>query len=144
VPLLLEDVERENNIVGSECRAVGKFGLGAQAESDRAAVACHIGGTGDEAVDRIRLVECPRHQRVVEVPQALGSVAFQNEGVEAVERGEGGGPDHGQAAALRGVGIDPFEMLEVGRVFELSEGRQAMLAVVGGGADRDEEETGQH
>ena len=125
-------------------RAVGEFGLGAQAEGDRAAVAGHFGRTGDEAVDRIRLVQRRRHQRVVEMPQPLRGVALQNEVVEAVEGGAGGGADHGQAAALRGVGVHPFEMLEVGGVFELPEGRQTVPAVVGGGARRGEDKTGQH
>jgi hypothetical protein len=58
---------------------------------------------------------------------------------EAVERIEGekvliegpSGPDVGEHAALRGVWIDVIEMLEVGRIFEIAEGRNPMaLAVV--------------
>ena len=38
------------------------------------------------------------------------------------------GADGGEAAALRGVGIDPFEVLEVGRILEVAEGGEAMPA----------------
>ena len=40
------------------------------------------------------------------------------------------------------VGVHPFEMLEIGGVLELAEGREAMLAIVGGGR-RGEEKAGQ-
>ena len=53
------------------------------------------------------------------------------------------GADGRQAAALGGVGIHPFEMLEVGGIFELAEGRQAVLAVVGGSTRRGQEKAGQ-
>ena len=91
-----------------------------------AAIGRQFGGVRDETIDRVGLVGGPRHQRVEQKVEPLRRIALQDERVEAVERRARRRADHRQAPALRRVGIDPLEMLEVGRILELAEGRQPM------------------
>ena len=126
VALGLQDIEAEDCIGGCDRAAVGEPGFGAHAKRHRAAVCRKLGGVGDQAVDGIGLIERARHQAIEQQIEPLGRVALQDEAVEAVEGGARGGSDHRQAAAFRRIRVDPLEVLEVGRILELAERREAV------------------
>ena len=135
MPLLLERLEREHDVVRRHRRAVGELGLGPQVERDRQAVGRPHRRARDQAVDGIRLVVGAHHQAVEQQRQALRGVALQDEGVEAVERQRRAGAHLRDAPALRRVRIDVVEMLEVRRILQVAEGRDAVpLDAVGGAA----------
>ena len=67
------------------CRAIGEFRFRPQLEDQALAVRRQIGGFGHQAVNRIRLVHGPRHERVEHQLQSLGSIALEDVAVEAVE-----------------------------------------------------------
>ena len=85
----------------------------------------------NEPIERIRLVSRAGHQRVEGAGHAGGAVPAQHEDVEGVERIEVLVAERlldldRQRAALRGGGTHVIEMLEVGRIFQLAEARQAV------------------
>src|SRR6516164_8566262 len=84
-----------------------------------------------EAVQRVGLVLGARHQAREGELHALCTIALKDEAVERIEGEkvliEGPScPDVGEYAGLRGVWIDVIEMFEVGRIFEIAEGRNPM------------------
>src|SRR5207247_11224732 len=84
-----------------------------------------------KAIESIRLVIGARHQAREGELHALRAVAPEDEDVERIECEkvliEGpGGSDLGERAALGRIGVDVVEMLEVGRMFEISERRYAV------------------
>ena len=127
VAFVLQRVEGEHHVVGGERRAVGELRLGPQIEGDRLAVVGDLGALGHQPVDRVRLVGRRHHQRVEQQLEPLRRVAFQNVVVEAVEGGDAAPADQRERAALGRVGIGIGEMLEIGRVGEIAEGREAVL-----------------
>ena len=80
---------------------------------------------GDQAIFRRHFVERRRHQRVVDQLDAGGERPL-HPGDDEIEIVEGADSALAHHAALRGVRIDVVEMLEVGRVFEVAEQRQAV------------------
>ena len=132
VAFILQRVEGEHHVVGGERRAVGELRLGPQIEGDRLAVVGDLGALGHQPVDRVRLVGRRHHQRVEQQLEPLRRVAFQNVVVEAVEGGDAAPADQRESAAFGRVGIGVGEMLEIGRVGEIAEGREAGLLFRGG------------
>ena len=93
---------------------------------------------GDQRIERIGLVEGPRHQRVEQ--QRLGEdflAAFQDEGMDGLERVE---PRHLDRAALGRIRPDIVEMGEAGAVFEIAEHAQPVAGrnVLGQRGSRDQ------
>src|SRR5262245_63835521 len=89
-----------------------------------------------EAVQRVGFVLGARHQAREGELYTLRTISLKDEAVERIEGEkvliEGPScPDVGEYATLRGFWIDVIEMLEVGRIFEIAEGRNPMaLGVV--------------
>ena len=89
---------------------------GADAERHGHQVGGDLDRLGDEAVVAVGLVGGARHQAVErQLAHALGSVALEDERIEAVEGVERAGADRDQPAALRRLRIDVVEVLEVRR-----------------------------
>ena len=125
--LLLQRLEGEHHVVGGDRAAVAELRLRPELEGHRHAVVGDLGALRDEAVDRVGFVRCAGHQRIEQEVEALRRVTLENEIVEAVEGGDAAPADQGEGAALRRVGIDVVEMIEVGGVGEIAEGREAVL-----------------
>ena len=123
MPLLDQRPISEGDVVGRDRRAVVEPGPGPEPEGDPAARVRELDRLGDEAVERIRLVEGAGHQRVEHkrVPRLLP--ALEDEGVEGLERIES--PEL-QRPALGRVRIDVIEMAEIRAVFEVAEDGDAM------------------
>ena len=102
------------DILGGKLAAVRKSRLFAQSEGDTLAVGGDVGGLCDEPVDGIGLVIGARHERIEEELDILRRVALE-------ERSHGIDP-----SALGGIGIDVIEMGELGWIFEIAEGRNAV------------------
>src|SRR6516164_5765620 len=84
-----------------------------------------------EAVHGVRLVIGARHQACKGELHALGGIAPENEAVERVEGQQALVEDSRRRnlrenATLGGARVDIIEMFEVGLVFEIAEGRDAM------------------
>ena len=131
VRLLLEHVERELDVGRRHRRAVGEARLGAQLEAVAELVGADSDRARQQAVERIRLVAVAAHQRVEHCRHARRAVAALGEDVERVEGVEvlvarGRGDLQRQQAALRRVGIDVGEALEIGRQGEVAKRGQAM------------------
>src|SRR5262249_37781125 len=131
VALLLEDLERERDIVGGERAAVVEGDVGAHQKTVGQPVRGYLHRTSGKAVEGIRLVIGARHQAREGELHALRAVAPEDEDVKRIEREkvliEGpGGSDLGERAALGRIGVDVVEMLKVGRIFEISESRRAV------------------
>ena len=114
-----------------EPRAVVEFGLGPDEELVAQAVgrAPHL--RRGEAVHGVRLVAGAHHQRGEGEFHALRRVALEDVAVERVEGEEvlvvlPIRPDLRKNPALRRIGIDVAEMLEVRRVGEIAERRQTV------------------
>src|SRR5215471_8118698 len=131
VALVLEDFQREGYVVRGQWAAV----VERDAEPHHEAVGEPIHGYAhrarSEAVQRVGFVLGARHQAREGELHTLRTIALKDEAVERVEGEkvliEGPScPDVGEHAALRGVWIDVIEMLEVGRIFEIAEGRYPM------------------
>ena len=75
---------------------------------------------GDKSVFGGHLVSRGRHQGVVDERNAAGDRAFdaRNHGIEIVE---GADSNLAHDAAFRRFGVDVFELLEAGRIFQVSE-----------------------
>ena len=124
--LLQEHLPGEDDVVGGDRDAVGEFRLGPQVEDHPAAVLGVFQALGDQAVGGVGLVGRAGEQAVVEQAEALRRLALQDEGVEAVEGLAAAGAAEAHGAALGGVGIDEVEVLEVGRILEIAEARDAV------------------
>ncbi len=140
---LFQNIEREGDVVGGQPRAVVEFRLRADEELIGEAVGGAPHFLGGKAVHGVRLVAAAHHQRGEGQLHALRRVAFEDVAVERIEGEEilvelPVRPDLRKAAALRRVRIDVAEVLEVGRVGEIAERREAVRLdqVVGAGAQR--------
>src|SRR5215470_12931137 len=131
VALVLENFQREGDVVGGERTAIVERDAGPQQETISESVGRYLHRTRSEAVQRVGFVLGARHQAREGELHTLRTIALKDEAVERIE-GEKvliEGPscaDVGEYAALRGVWIDVIEMLEVGRIFEIAEGRNPM------------------
>src|SRR5262245_61059485 len=134
--LFLEDFQREGDVVGGERATIVELDLGPQQKTISEPVGRYWHRTRSEAVQRVGFVLGARHQAREGELHTLRTIAPKDEAVERIEGEkvliEGPScPDVGEYAALRGVWIDVIEMLEVGRIFEIAEGRNPMaLGVV--------------
>src|SRR5215813_2915818 len=84
-----------------------------------------------EAIQRIWFILSAYHQACEGELHALRTIALEDEGVQRIEGEkvliEGpSSPDMRERATLWSVWIDVIEMLEVGRIFEIAEGRNPM------------------
>src|SRR5215813_6336668 len=84
-----------------------------------------------EAIQRIWFILSAYHQACEGELHALRTIALEDEGVQRIESEkiliEGPScPDMREPATLGGGWIDVIEMLEVGRIFEIPEGRNPM------------------
>ncbi len=127
--------------MGGQPRAVVEFRLRPDGELVREAVggAPHL--LGGEAVHGVRLIAATHHQRGESELHALRRIAFEDVAVERIEGEEilvelPVRSDLREAAALRRVRIDIAKVLEVGRVGEIAERREAVRLdrVAGAGA----------
>src|SRR5215831_15390492 len=134
--LFLEDFQREGDVVGGERATIVELDPGPQQKTISEPVGRYLHRARSEAVEGIRLVIGARHQAREGELHTLRTIALKDEAVERIEGEkvliEGPGcPDMGKDSALRGFWIDVIEMLEVGRIFEIAEGRNPMaLGVV--------------
>ena len=105
----------------------------------------NLGGMGDEPVHRVRLVGGPGHQAVEGEVEALRGVVLADERVEAVEGQHRLGADGHQPPALRRIRVHIVEMLEIGRIFQVAEGGEAvpLLSGAGGEAEGADERRGE-
>src|SRR6516164_1494621 len=129
--LFLEDFQREGDVVGSERATIVERDPGPQQKTISEPVGRYLHRARSEAVQRVGLILGARHQAREGELHTLRTIALKDEAVERIEGEkvliEGpSGPDVGEYAALRGVWIDVIEMLEVGRIFEIAEGRNPM------------------
>jgi len=121
--LRLQDVERENHVVGGDRLAVMPACLRAQGEDRPRPVLGIFDGLGDQAVGGGGLVAGREHEALVDLADRAGRRALQDEGVERIERAAAG---QAHQPAFGGGGIDVFEVLGVGRIFEVAMGRKAV------------------
>src|SRR5262249_40329132 len=132
VALVLENFQREGDVVGGERTAIVERDAGPHQETISESVGRYLHRTRSEAVQRVGFVLGARHQAREGELHTLRASALKDEAVERIEGEkvliEGPScPDVGEHAALRGVWIDVIEMLEVGRIFEIAEGRDPMV-----------------
>jgi hypothetical protein len=121
--------------VGCERAAIVEFDAGPQQKTISEPVGRYSHRARSEAVQRVWFVLGARHEAREGELHALRAIAPEDETVERIEGEkvliEGPScPDMGEHAAFRGVWIDIVEMLEVGWIFEISEGRQAVALEV--------------
>ena len=136
-PFVLEELEGVDDVVGGDRRAVGEAGFRAESETDGGPVRRHVDALGKQAVERERLIEVAREQRLVDVlADAFGPCAAGDEDIEAVEGAERA---EAQTAALRCLRID---VGEVGETW--GERRQAVHGDAVGGARAGSGERHQH
>ena len=131
VPLLLEDFQREGNIVGGERAAVVELDARPHQETAGEPIRRYLHGARSQPVQGIGLVRSCRHQACEGELHALRAVALEDEAVERIESVEvlverPARPDMGEHAALRRIRVDVIEMLEVRGIFEIAECRHAV------------------
>src|SRR5262249_7810314 len=131
VALVLENFQREGDVAGGERAAIVERDAGPQQETISEHIGRYLHRACSEAVQRVGFVLGACHQAREGELHPQSGIALKDEAVERVE-GEKvlikgpSCPDVGEYAALRGVWIDVIEMLEVGRIFEIAEGRNPM------------------
>src|SRR5215831_1927978 len=129
--LFLEDFQREGDVVDGERATIVELDPGPQQKTVSEPVGRYLHRARSEAVQRVGLILGARHQAREGELHPQSGIALKDEAVERIEGEkvliEGPScPDVGEYAALRGVWIDVIEMLEVGRIFEIAEGRNPM------------------
>src|SRR6516165_10093825 len=120
--LVLENFQREGDVVGSERATIVELDPGPQQKTISEPVGRYLHRARSEAVQRVGLVLSARHQAREGELHTLRTIALKDEAVERIEGErvliEGPScPDVGEHTTLRGVWIDVIEMLEVGRIF---------------------------
>jgi len=122
-----QQIEAVAHVFGGDRCAIGKTGLGVEVEAQRQAVVRAFHLLGDQAVDRVRLVQGAQGQGRVEPAVDLGHAdAFVDIGQHMVEAPDLDGRTP-QAAALGRVGVGIVEMAEADAIF----GRFAIHGQVG-------------
>ncbi|MNP21188.1 hypothetical protein D3C76_1137980 [compost metagenome] len=114
VAVLDQGIECEYHVRGRYRLAVVEPRLGVQVEAHVAVVRRLLDLLGEQAVFGEGLVGGVEGKAVVDQADLVGGIALGDEGVEAVEAADAG---EAQDAALRGIRVDPGEVLEVRRVF---------------------------
>ncbi len=119
----LEGVEREDDVFRRHRLAVVPPGLGAQPVGGRAEILGIADGFRQQPVFRGDFIHRRRRQRVVDLIEARGdrSLHAGDRDIEVVERAQRDLPDR---PAFRSVRIDIVEVLEIGRVLDVTEQRQ--------------------
>ena len=131
--VFLQRIESEHNVFCSERCAITKACLGPQKKRHRHLVVSEFSRLGHKAVNGVGLVVAADHQRVEQKADPFGGVAAQDEAIEMVE-GVDRACRHGrQAATLGGIRVHIVEMLELSRIFKLTECRQTVTALCGVG-----------
>jgi hypothetical protein len=120
--MLLERLERKNDIVGGHRLAVVPFRLGAQPIGHRGKIRRMAHRLGEQAVFGRDLVHCLRHEALIDQVDAGRDRAFHaaDDDVEVVERSE---PAEAHSATLGRLRIDVVEMFEAGRILQVTEQR---------------------
>src|SRR5262245_27580055 len=131
VALVLENFQREGDVVGGERATIVELDPGPQQKTISEPVRRYLHRARSETVERVGFVLSARHQAREGELHTLRTIAVKDEAVERIEGEkvliEGPScPDVGEHAALRGAWINVIEMLEVGRIFEIAEGRNPM------------------
>src|SRR6516225_9635296 len=126
--LFLEDFQREGDVVGSDRATIVERDAGPQQKTISEPVRRYLHRARGEAVQRIWFVLSAYHQACEGELHALRTIALEDEAVQRIEGKkvliEGPScPDMREPATLGGGWIDVIEMLEVGRIFEIPEGR---------------------
>src|SRR5215813_9721928 len=129
--LFLEDFQREGDVLGGERATIVELDPGPQQKTISEPVGRYLHRARSEAVQRVGFVLGACHQAREGELHTLRTIALKDEAVERIEGEkvliEGSScSDVGEHAALRGAWIDVIEMLEVGRIFEIAEGRYPM------------------
>ena len=129
--LVLEDFQREGDVVRGERAAVVERDAGPHEEAVGEPIIRYLHRAGGEAVHGIRLVRGARHQAREGELHALRAIALEDEAVERIEGEkvliEGAArPDMRKRAALGRIRVHVLEMLEVRRIFEVTERRHAV------------------
>ncbi len=138
VALLLQQLQREGDVLRGQGAAVMEAGLRPQQKPVGQAVGGDLHGARGQAIDGIGLVMGGgeyggrAHEGREGEVDALGGIALENEGIERIEREVvlvelAHHRELREHAAFGRVRIDVVEMLEVGRIFEVAEGRHAMM-----------------
>src|SRR5438128_2007490 len=132
--LFLEDFQREGDVVGGDRASIVEPDPGPQQKTISEPVGRYLHRARSEAVQRVGFVLGARHQAREGELHTLRTIALKDEAVERIEGEkvliEGPScPDVGEHAALRGFWIDVIEMLEVGRIFDIAEGRYPWRSV---------------
>ena len=128
---VLEDLQREGDVAGSERAAVVELDAGPHQKAVSEPIRGYANRARGEAVEGIRLIGRARHQAREGELHALRAVALEDEDVERIEGEkvliEGAArPDLGEQPALWRIRVDIVEMLESRRIFEVAERRHAV------------------
>ena len=127
MPLALQRRQRKGDVLGLDRAAVVEGDAVAQAKLVGATVGRHRNLVCGIGIDRVGFVGgAPHHggERLLHVDRRI---ALEDKSVERIEgRGAAAG-ELAEGAALRGVGIDVFQMLEIGRIGEIAERGQAVV-----------------
>ena len=129
MPVRLEQLVGEGGVLGGQRRAVVETRLGPEHEFEAVAVLGNGDAFGQQPVDRVRLIERERHQRIETHLHARRRIAARHEAVQRVEGldvliEEPVGRREIEKPALRRVGVDIVEMREIRRIFQVAEGRE--------------------
>src|SRR5262245_12511480 len=129
--LVLKEFQRKADVKGGQLTSIVKRDAGPHQKTISESVGRYLHRARSEAVQRVGLILGARHQAREGELHSQSGIAPEDEAVERIEGEkvliEGPScPDVGEHAALRGVWINVIEMLEVGRIFEIAEGRYPM------------------
>ena len=127
----LQRRQRPGDVMRGERAAVMEFRFRPQQESIGEPVVRNAHGARGQAIHGVGLVAGRNHQRGEGEPHPQHTIALEDVAVERIECEEGAvkaaaADDFGIAPAFRRVGIDVFEMREIGGIAEIAEGRHAV------------------
>src|SRR6516162_11733787 len=122
----LENVQRKNDIISGERAAIVERGARAYQEAIGQAVVRYLHGTRRHGVHSVRLVRRAAHEAREGELHALRGVTPEDVAVERIEGEEVlvVKPRRsllGKQPSLRGIRVHVIKMLEVGRIFEITE-----------------------
>ena len=136
--VIAQQPEREDDVVDGNRRPIREFRLRPQGEFDGTAVVGRFDALGDQTIKREGLVIGARQQALVEIiAQALGGVALDDQGIEAVERALHA-EDH--APAFASVGIDVGEVGEAIWLRRRAMHREPLLRLCHSAAGQEQDE----
>ena len=127
--LLLEGLDREEDVVSLDGLAVVPARLGSQNELDPALVLRQLHGLREHPIEGRRLVPGACEQRVVdELGESDGGTPLADEGLQVVE---GPGRREPEGSSLGSSWVYVLEVLEAARVLEVAKDRQAVAGLAG-------------